>query len=173
MAAVRHPMRSRRASMHPQVDSQLALLPCDAEKGRLPHASPFNKVSGSCACPLHPLKIAFEDDIHKGYLSSKCAVGSLFPLAHFAAKLAPATTGSISDDNMASSDKEDGVSYVHQDTGTGLQTAAGQGQYATDKYAIRANLHQLRVFANPRFIQIWPIPGGAGPGGREKASTQD
>ncbi|KAH8766639.1 putative MFS transporter [Diaporthe sp. PMI_573] len=35
---------------------------------------------------------------------------------------------------MASSDKDDGVSYVHQDTGTGVQTAAGQGQYATDKY---------------------------------------
>lgn len=35
---------------------------------------------------------------------------------------------------MTSSDKDDGVSYVHQDTGTGLETAAGQGQYATDKY---------------------------------------
>lgn len=44
---------------------------------------------------------------------------------------------------MASSDKDDGVSYVHQDTGTGLQTAAGQGQYATDKYAISVSVSAL------------------------------
>lgn len=44
---------------------------------------------------------------------------------------------------MASSDKDEGVSYVHQDTGTGVQTAAGQGQYATDKYDIRVYLTTL------------------------------
>lgn len=33
---------------------------------------------------------------------------------------------------MVSSDKDD-ISYVHQDTGTGLHTAAERGQFATDK----------------------------------------
>lgn len=90
---------------------------------------------------LNPLQIALEDDIHKGYLSSTSAVGSPFHPHPLPPDLHLQTSGSISDDIMASSDKDDGVSYVHQDTGTGLETAAGQGQYATDKYAINIYLH--------------------------------
>lgn len=57
--------------------------------GRLP-ACPVMQKRAVCPTPLHltrfpalalllhRLKIASEDDIHKGYLSSKCVVGSLF-----------------------------------------------------------------------------------------------
>lgn len=74
MAAVRHPMRSQPTCMHPGRLPACPVMQKRAVCPTHPHLTKFPAL----ALLLHPLKIAFEDDIHKGYLSSKSAVGSLF-----------------------------------------------------------------------------------------------